>query len=122
MLGEKLAKHGAQTWLVNTGWSGGPHGVGKRMSIKHTRALIAAALSGALQEAPCREDPVFGVMVPQECPGVPSEVLWPRNTWADPAAYDQQARHLAQLFAANFVKFADSAMPETIAAGPRLDV
>jgi phosphoenolpyruvate carboxykinase (ATP) len=122
MLGEKLAKHGAQTWLVNTGWSGGPHGVGKRMSIQHTRALIAAALSGALQEAPCREDPVFGVMVPQECPGVPSEVLWPRNTWSDQQAYDRQARHLAHLFAENFTKFADSAMPETVAAGPRLDV
>jgi phosphoenolpyruvate carboxykinase (ATP) len=119
LLGEKLSRHKAQTWLVNTGWTGGPYGVGHRMSIQHTRALITAALNGALKEVPCVEDPVFGVCVPKACPGVPSEALQPRNTWQDRAAYDAQARKLAGLFAENFTPFAEFASEEVKAAGPR---
>ena len=121
MLGERLARHGARTWLVNTGWTGGPHGIGKRISIKDTRAIIAAALSGALDAVPFRQCPVFGVAVPTECPGVPRSILWPRDTWADQAAYDRSLRHLAELFTGNFRQFAASAMPGTVAAGPKLE-
>jgi len=121
MLGEKLARHGAQTWLVNTGWTGGPYGVGKRLGIKETRALIAAAISGALDKVPYRKHPVFDLDVPTECPGVPSSILSPRDTWDDKAAYDRTLRRLAQLFAENFKRFEEGAMPETIAAGPKLD-
>ncbi len=121
MLGERLARHGARTWLVNTGWTGGPHGIGKRISIKDTRAIIAAALSGALDAVPFRQCPLFGVAVPTECPGVPRSILWPRDTWADQAAYDRSLRHLAELFTGNFRQFAASAMPGTVAAGPKLE-
>jgi phosphoenolpyruvate carboxykinase (ATP) len=121
LLGEKLAEHGAQTWLVNTGWTGGPHGVGHRLTIQHTRALISAALRGELTQVAYRPDPVFGFEVPQECPGVPREVLNPRDTWADPAAYDRSAKHVARLFAANFEQFRASALPGTVAAGPSVD-
>src|SRR5262249_2990573 len=88
MLRERLARHGRQVWLVNTGWTGGPDGVGQRMKLGHTRAMVRAALAGALAGVPFVPDPVFGVLVPQTCPGVPPEVLRPRDTWRDPAAYD----------------------------------
>lgn len=118
MLGERLERHQATCWLVNTGWSGGPYGVGRRFKLAHTRAMVRAALSGALDDGVAFEpDPVFGVMVPQSCPGVPAEVLNPKRTWPDPAAYDAKARELAGLFAENFKKFADVA--ESIhAVGP----
>jgi phosphoenolpyruvate carboxykinase (ATP) len=119
MLADKLETHGAQTWLVNTGWTGGGHGVGKRMSIAHTRAIIDAIHSGALLEAPTTEDRTFGVHVPTACPGVPSEVLLPRNTWKDKAAYDATAAKLAGLFSKNFEKYADLASPAIRNAGPR---
>ncbi|MBX3182836.1 MAG: phosphoenolpyruvate carboxykinase (ATP) [Polyangiaceae bacterium] len=119
MLGEKLEASGAAVWLVNTGWTGGPYGVGKRMSIAHTRAMISAALSGQLTDTPTTPDPVFGVGVPKEVPGVPTEVLTPRNTWEDKAAYDAKAKHLAGLFVANFAKFADQATDEVKAAAPK---
>ena len=105
MLGEKLAKHQAQVWLVNTGWSGGPYGVGSRMKIAYTRAMVHAALNGDLDNAPTEDDPIFGLPMPIACPGVPPEVLNPRNTWSDKDAYDKKARELAALFVKNFKQF-----------------
>ncbi len=118
LLGEKLSRHGARCWLVNTGWSGGPYGVGSRMKIGVSRAVITAALSGALDGARFTADPVFKVLVPDACPGVPSDVLQPRGTWKDPAAYDAKARELAGLFKKNFEQYAGEAGPEVKAAGP----
>src|SRR5207247_512989 len=97
-LGEKLARHEAACWLVNTGWTGGPYGVGRRMSIDVSRAVVAAILDGALARARFRPDPIFGVLVPEDCPGVPRQVLSPRDTWPDAAVYDAKARELAELF------------------------
>ncbi len=104
MLGEKLDRHGTRVFLVNTGWSGGPYGAGRRMDIALTRAIVEAALSGALDDVPCHEDGLFHLAIPAECPGVPSDLLVPRNTWPDPAAYDARARKLASDFAAHFEK------------------
>ncbi|HEV3139968.1 MAG TPA: phosphoenolpyruvate carboxykinase [Vicinamibacterales bacterium] len=118
MLGERIAKHRARVWLVNTGWSGGAYGIGKRMPIGYTRALLRAALSGALDKASYHQDAVFNLAVPNECPGVPADVLQPRKTWADPSAYDAQAAKLAQMFAANFKTFESSVSAEVLAAGP----
>lgn len=109
MLGEKMHKHQADAWLVNTGWSGGPYGVGKRMDIRLTRAMIRAALSGQLRQVDFKPHPVFKVLVPVSCPDVPTEVLEPRNTWKDKAAYDKQANELARQFQKNFEKFPDAA-------------
>jgi phosphoenolpyruvate carboxykinase (ATP) len=119
MLGERIARHEARVWLVNTGWTGGPYGVGTRMRLPYTRAMVSSALSGALEGAAYRTDPVFGFEVPVEVPGVPAEVLMPRATWADPAAYDAQARKLATMFRENFEQYRP-AVPEDVAkAGPR---
>ena len=118
LLADKIRRHDVNCWLVNTGWTGGPYGVGQRMEIKYTRALLNAALDGRLKRAQYETDPVFGVEVPASCPGVPEEVLNPRNTWSDKEAYDAKARHLAQLFAENFKQFEDQAPPEVKAAGP----
>ena len=118
MLGERIARHRARVWLVNTGWTGGPHGVGSRMKLAHTRTMVAAALSGALDGASYRADPVFGVEVPTAVPDVPPEVLTPRLTWSDPAAYDAQARKLATMFRENFEQYR-AQVPESVrAAGP----
>jgi phosphoenolpyruvate carboxykinase (ATP) len=119
LLGEKIRQHGADVWLVNTGWSGGAYGKGKRMSIAHTRAMVSAALDGSLAQVPTVADPIFGLQVPTSCPGVPSEVLVPRNTWQDKDAYDQAARNLAQRFKDNFNKFAEQVTDEVRNAGPR---
>lgn len=124
LLGEKIWEHGSHVWLVNTGWTGGPYGVGKRMSIAYTRAMVSAALQdegreGSLSQVETRPDPVFGVHVPISCPGVPAEVLWPRNTWTDKDAYDQAARNLALKFQENFAKFQDQVTPEVRNAGPK---
>jgi len=119
-LGEKIAKHNARVWLVNTGWSGGSYGVGKRMRIAHTRAMIRAALSGALERASFERDPIFNIDVPTSCPDVPSDVLTPRSTWSDPAAYDRQAARLAHMFQDNFKAFEDRVSPEVKAAGPKV--
>ncbi len=117
MLGALLDEHDSKVWLVNTGWSGGSYGVGKRMKLAYTRAMISAALSGGLDGSDLRVDPVFGLKVPKEIPDVPSEVLDPRGTWPDSAAYDAQARKLAGMFRSNFEKFANA--PEAIkSAGP----
>src|SRR6516162_2140930 len=105
MLGARIKEHGAQCWLVNTGWSGGTYGVGRRMPIAHTRALLRAALDGRLAATSLREDPNFGLLVPEGCPDVPSEVLDPRGTWSDKKVYDETARELTRRFAANFAEF-----------------
>jgi phosphoenolpyruvate carboxykinase (ATP) len=105
MLGARIKEHGAQCWLVNTGWSGGAYGTGKRMAIAHTRALLRAALDGRLAGAAVRKDANFGMLVPENCPDVPSEVLDPRGTWSDKKAYDDTARELTRRFAANFAEF-----------------
>jgi phosphoenolpyruvate carboxykinase (ATP) len=120
MLAERLKKHDAQTWLVNTGWSGGAYGVGSRIKLKYTRAIIDAIHSGALLDAPTQVDPVFGLAVPTACPEVPSEMLLPRNTWADKAAYDEKAKKVAQLFRDNFKKYEAQASPEVRGGGPKL--
>jgi phosphoenolpyruvate carboxykinase (ATP) len=120
LLAEKLRAHGAQTWLINTGWTGGPFGVGHRMKLSYTRAIVDAIHADALNNVPTTEDPIFGLAVPTECPNVPSEVLIPRNTWKDQAAYDRTATKLAHLFRANFRKYEEGASAEIRAAGPRL--
>jgi phosphoenolpyruvate carboxykinase (ATP) len=119
MLATKLKKHGAQTWLVNTGWSGGPYGVGSRMKLAHTRAIIDAIHSGALAKCPTVSDPIFGLATPTHCPGVPDEMLQPEKTWSDLAAYRQAAKKLAALFQQNFAKYADQASEEIRSAAPR---
>jgi phosphoenolpyruvate carboxykinase (ATP) len=118
MLGEKLDRHGVSVWLVNTGWTGGPFGEGRRMPIRATRTLLDAALSGELEGVEYRVDETFGLEVPVEVPGVDSALLDPRSTWADPDAYDAKARALAQMFRKNFERFEDAA-PGVAAAGPR---
>ena len=118
LLGKKLEEHNTSVFLINTGWSGGPYGVGKRMKIPYTRAMVTAAIEGILDEVPYELDPIFNVFVPTTCPGVPSELLKPRNTWEDKDAYDKQALDLAQRFNKNFTKFSNMP-PEIIASGPK---
>lgn len=120
LLARKMEEHNARAWLVNTGWSGGPYGIGSRMRLAHTRAAIDAIHAGTLDEVPFREDLVFGLQVPTRCPGLPGDLLVPRNTWADPEAYDRMARRLAHRFHENFAKYADEESEEIRAAGPRL--
>ncbi|HSG09675.1 MAG TPA: phosphoenolpyruvate carboxykinase (ATP) [Longimicrobiales bacterium] len=119
MLGEELRAHKVHVWLVNTGWTGGPYGVGNRMSLGLTRSMIKAALAGDLDHVKTEVDPVFGLNIPTSVMGVPTEVLNPRGTWADGEAYDAQAAKLAGMFKANFETFADQVPPEVKAAGPR---
>ena len=119
LLGERISKHNATVWLVNTGWTGGAYGSGSRMKIAHTRALIDAALSGSLEKVPTRHDAIFNLDVPTACPGVPENVLTPRSTWKDPAAYDTQAKKLATMFAENFKTFEKTAAQDVKDAGPR---
>ena len=120
MLADKLKKHGAQTWLVNTGWSGGAYGTGSRIKLKYTRAIIDAIHAGALANVSTQLDPVFGLAVPTSCPDVPSEMLLPRNTWTDKAGYDDKAKKVAQLFRDNFKKYEAQASAEVRAGGPKL--
>lgn len=119
LLADKIQKHRAECWLVNTGWTGGPYGVGSRMKIEHTRALLNAALSGTLKNVDMTTDPIFGFQVPMQVPGVPSNILTPRDTWADPSAYHVQAKKLAALFHENFRQFKDQASDIIAAAGPK---
>src|SRR5690349_20130192 len=119
MLGDKIAQHQSRVWLVNTGWSGGPYGTGHRMKIAYTRAMIAAALSGTLDHVAYEKDLLFNLDVPAACPGVPAEVLRPRNTWTKPADYDMQAAKLAKMFVDNFKAFEADVTPEVRAAGPK---
>jgi phosphoenolpyruvate carboxykinase (ATP) len=119
MLGHLLAQHRSQVWLVNTGWSGGPYGIGKRMRLSHTRAMVRAAVAGQLDDVATVPHPVFGLHMPVAVDGVPSEVLDPRRTWEDGAAYDAQAAKLAGMFHENIRKFGDAVKAEILAAGPR---
>jgi phosphoenolpyruvate carboxykinase (ATP) len=118
MLAEKIAKHNAKAWLVNTGWSGGAYGVGKRMKIAYTRAMVRAAIEGKLDGVATETDPVFGLAIPTSVPDVPADVLIPRGTWADGAAYDQAAHKLAGEFHKNFKRFEATASAAIKNAGP----
>jgi phosphoenolpyruvate carboxykinase (ATP) len=120
MLVERLERFDVPVWLVNTGWTGGPYGIGERMNIDHTRSMVRAALSGALDDVATVEDPIFRVAVPTSCPNVPASFLQPRNTWADKEAYDRQAKILARMFAENFTTYAAGVDPAIAAAGPRV--
>jgi len=119
MLGEKIRDHGASCWLVNTGWTGGPYGIGSRMKIAHTRATLDAVLSGELEGVSFETDPIFGLSIPNECPGVPAEVLRPNRTWSDQAAYEAQAGKLSQLFKDNFGQFEADVPGAVRSAGPQ---
>jgi len=120
LLGKHMAQHNAACWLVNTGWSGGPYGVGQRMKIKYTRAMIRAILNGSLAQTETTPDPIFGVNVPVSCPDVPSEVLQPRNTWEDKEAYDRQAADLARRFNENFKKYEAGVSEAVRAVAPKV--
>lgn len=119
MLGKKMEENNVNVWLINTGWTGGPYGVGHRMKLGFTRAMISAALEGKLDEVATTLDPIFGMAVPTEVPGVPSELLNPRNTWSDGAAYDEKAKYLAGLFVKNFEKYAPGVSDEIRNAAPK---
>ncbi|MFH1687265.1 MAG: phosphoenolpyruvate carboxykinase [bacterium] len=120
LLAQRIREHKVNCWLVNTGWTGGPYGVGQRMKISHTRAMLNAAIEGKLDSVSYEQDPIFGVQVPTACPGVPSEVLNARNTWKDREAYDKKAEHLARLFEENFQDYADQCSDAVAAAGPKV--
>ncbi len=120
LLAEKIRTHDAKVWLINTGLTGGPYGTGSRIELKHTRAIIDAIHGGALANAPTEEDPVFGLTIPTECPDVPDDILIPKNTWDDGAAYDAQARKLAGLFKKNFEPYADGSSDAILQAGPQV--
>lgn len=123
LLGKKLEEHpDVNVWLINTGWSGGAYGVGNRMSLKYTRSMITAAMNGELNNVEYTPNNVFGVMMPSSVPNVPSEILNPRDTWADKEAYDKKAAELAGLFVKNFEKYADQANEEILAAAPKISV
>ncbi|MBX3729149.1 MAG: phosphoenolpyruvate carboxykinase (ATP) [Candidatus Sumerlaeia bacterium] len=119
MLAEKMQKHGARVWLVNTGWAGGAYGVGSRFKLKYTRAIIDAVLDGSLDGVEFETDPIFGLAMPKSAPGVPTELLNPRNAWKDKDAYEKTARKLAAMFVANFKKYADKASKEILEAAPK---
>jgi phosphoenolpyruvate carboxykinase (ATP) len=119
LLGRKIAEHDVQAWLINTGWTGGPYGVGERMSLPYTRAMVRAVLNRELDGVAMNEDPVFGVRVPESVPGVPTELLQPRNTWSDAGAYDEQAAKLAGMFVENFEQYAPDTSEAVRAGGPR---
>lgn len=118
MLGEKMRKHEVNVWMINTGWSGGGYGVGNRMKLSYTRAMITAALNGELDQVEFEKHPVFGMLMPKMCPGVPKELLHPRYTWADRAAYDQAAIKLAEMFIQNFEKYAAGVSQEILQSAP----
>jgi phosphoenolpyruvate carboxykinase (ATP) len=120
LLADKMRKHNVRAWLVNTGWGGGPHGVGKRISLKDTRAIIDAIHTGALAKAKTERDPIFGFDIVTEVPGVGSDILRPRDGWADKAAYDAMAKKLATLFKKNFATHAAGASTEVDAASPMI--
>ena len=118
LLAERIKRHDAAVWLVNTGWSGGGYGVGRRMQLNYSRAIVDASLAGSLAKAPTIRDPWFGLETVTECPEVPSKIMQPRNTWNDPQAYDRAAAKLAEMFIANFKQFEQDSNPEIVEAGP----
>jgi phosphoenolpyruvate carboxykinase (ATP) len=120
MLGERMRKYDVNVWLVNTGWTGGAYGTGSRMKLSYTRAMITAALNGSLDKAAFHPHPVFGFAMPDHCQGVPSDILDPRNTWEDKAAYDRQVKDLAGQFIRNFEKYAGASAPEILDAAPKI--
>lgn len=120
LLAEKIKRHGSVVWLINTGWTGGPYGVGERMKLSYTRRIVNATLNGELDDVDFSEDSVFGFMIPDTVPGVPDELLIPRLTWADAASYDEKARSLAQMFKENFKAFEDRAIADILAGGPKV--
>lgn len=120
MLGEKLRKHNVNVWLINTGWIGGPHGTGSRIALKYTRAMIKAALSGKLNQVAYDKHPVFGMMIPNQCPGVPDVLLNPRNTWSSGSDYDAGAMRLARMFKDNFEQYKEGVSAEILAAAPNV--
>ncbi len=120
MLGDRMAAHDIPVWLINTGWTGGPYGVGQRMNIQHTRAMVHAAIERRLDGVEFTVDPVFGLSVPASVPDVPTDVLQPRGTWTEPLAYDDAARQIAAMFVENFRQFEDRLGPDVAAAGPRV--
>jgi len=119
MLGNKMQEHNVNVWLINTGWSGGVYGVGKRISLKYTRAMITAILNGELEDAEYNTHEVFGLQMPTACPNVPSEILSPKNTWTDKDAYNSKANELADAFNKNFTQFAENANDEILDAAPK---
>jgi phosphoenolpyruvate carboxykinase (ATP) len=120
MLGEKMRAHRVNCWLVNTGWTGGPYGAGKRIKLPYTRRMVKAVLAGELENIHCEVDPVFGLAIPDACPGIPNVLLHPRDTWSDKKAYDQQTGQLGRMFVANFEKFSGEASAEVLSAAPRV--
>jgi phosphoenolpyruvate carboxykinase (ATP) len=119
---DRLERYEVPVWLVNTGWTGGPFGTGHRMDITHTRNMVRAALNGELRGVPTVTDPVFGLAIPTAVPGVPPEILIPRDTWDDPAAYDKAAATIARMFHDNFRAYADGVSDAVRSAGPaRID-
>lgn len=118
LLGEHLLEHNSDCWLINTGWSGGPYGVGERMDIHHTRAMLDAVLTGALDDTEMISDPIFGLSIPKHCPGVPDEMLDPRSTWSDVSEYNRQANRLAELFHENFAAYTDMVEEDIASSGP----
>jgi phosphoenolpyruvate carboxykinase (ATP) len=122
MLGEKMKETNVNVWMINTGWTGGAYGVGHRMKLSYTRAMITAALEGKLASAEFEEHQVFGMLMPKECPNVPTDILNPRNTWSDKEAYDKMAAKLAQQFVKNFEKYASGVSQEILKAAPKVAV
>ena len=120
LLARKMERYGVTCWLLNTGWVGGPYGIGKRISIRHTRNMLTAALNGSLLDVDYHQDPLFGFQVPNTCPDVPAEVLFPENSWPSRKEYDHKYEQLAARFIDNFKKFAPDCPPEVVAAGPKI--
>jgi len=120
LLKKRILEHDAKVWLINTGWTGGPYGEGKRIDLPHTRAMVHAILNGSLGDVDYTELQPFGLNVPDTVSGVPDKILVPRQTWADPEAYNAKAHHLVQLFNANFEQFKDRVPEEVVTAGPSL--
>ncbi|MEJ2394988.1 MAG: phosphoenolpyruvate carboxykinase [Candidatus Thiodiazotropha sp.] len=120
LLGDRIDNHQSKVWLINTGWTGGPYGVGERMPIPHTRAMVNAVLDGKLDDVPMRKDPIFGLNIPTQVPDVPDGILFPRDTWKDQTAYDAQALKLAGMFQKNFKKYADEVSEAILKAAPKV--
>jgi len=122
LLGNKIRGHRVNVWMVNTGWTGGPYGIGKRMKLKYTRAMIAAALNGELNNILYQEHPLFNLQMPLNCPNVPDNLLDPRSTWPNSSHYDEQAQNLAMAFIKNFEQYADLSSADVLNAGPTVTI